>query len=386
MKPVRSICTCAAAALLVAAGSAFAGPATVRAKAVSGRVREKGLQMQALNAGPRLHPLRVAKFTKINGKVVLTTPWIQMPAGGNPSDTQLEPAFDCYEGNPTSVPDPEQPFNFLTCGSNAANFPGAGDDARWFGGQTAPAVTRVFNDMTLATGFNGADCEELAFAWNGPTGANQTTIAVSTYETYPGDCNFPVDPGFIDGIIFDFGLQTGGAGYFWAHENINSGPTPLTLGLPTDGSGAYEIEFYSDLGGTTLQTLPGTQPMFWGTGDDEPTPDGRKGTQDKFEFDDDVSPYGPPYASGAAPAGECYDLTAGPTQCPTVLGPMMKFWGKGAACYADCNGVGGLTIADFGCFQTKFVAGDPYADCNGVGGLTIADFGCFQTSFVAGCP
>ncbi len=55
-------------------------------------------------------------------------------------------------------------------------------------------------------------------------------------------------------------------------------------------------------------------------------------------------------------------------------------------CYPDCNGVGGLTIADFGCFQTKFVAGDPYADCNGVGGLTIADFACFQTSFVAGCP
>ncbi len=55
-------------------------------------------------------------------------------------------------------------------------------------------------------------------------------------------------------------------------------------------------------------------------------------------------------------------------------------------CYPDCNGVGGLTIADFGCFQTRFVAQDPYADCNGVGGLTIADFGCFQTKFVAGCP
>ncbi len=58
----------------------------------------------------------------------------------------------------------------------------------------------------------------------------------------------------------------------------------------------------------------------------------------------------------------------------------------GLACYPDCNGVGGLTIADFGCFQTRFVAQDPYADCNGVGGLTIADFGCFQTKFVAGCP
>ncbi len=55
-------------------------------------------------------------------------------------------------------------------------------------------------------------------------------------------------------------------------------------------------------------------------------------------------------------------------------------------CYADCNRDGLMSIADFGCFQTKFVAGDPYADCNGVGGLSIADFGCFQTKFVAGCP
>jgi serine protease AprX len=59
---------------------------------------------------------------------------------------------------------------------------------------------------------------------------------------------------------------------------------------------------------------------------------------------------------------------------------------EGGPCYPDCNGVGGLTIADFGCFQTAFVAGDPYADCDGLNGLTIADFGCFQTAFVAGCP
>ena len=55
-------------------------------------------------------------------------------------------------------------------------------------------------------------------------------------------------------------------------------------------------------------------------------------------------------------------------------------------CYPDCTGDGALTVADFGCFQTKFVVGDPYADCNGSGTLTVADFGCFQTLFVAGCP
>ena len=55
-------------------------------------------------------------------------------------------------------------------------------------------------------------------------------------------------------------------------------------------------------------------------------------------------------------------------------------------CYPDCNADGGLTVADFGCFQTRFVAGDPYADCNASGSITVADFGCFQTRFVAGCP
>ena len=57
-----------------------------------------------------------------------------------------------------------------------------------------------------------------------------------------------------------------------------------------------------------------------------------------------------------------------------------------SGCYPDCNADGALTVADFGCFQTKFVAGDPYADCNGDGLLTVPDFGCFQTKFVAGCP
>ena len=57
-----------------------------------------------------------------------------------------------------------------------------------------------------------------------------------------------------------------------------------------------------------------------------------------------------------------------------------------APCYADCNADGALTVADFGCFQTAFVAGNLYADCNGDGLLTVPDFGCFQTRFVAGCP
>ncbi len=55
-------------------------------------------------------------------------------------------------------------------------------------------------------------------------------------------------------------------------------------------------------------------------------------------------------------------------------------------CYPDCNQSNTLTIADFGCFQAAFAAGNLYADCNNSGTLTIADFGCFQAAFAAGCP
>ncbi len=91
-------------------------------------------------------------------------------------------------------------------------------------------------------------------------------------------------------------------------------------------------------------------------------------------------------------------------QAPVITGPLQlsvqvasnsygeTFSGAGGTtvmvggCYPDCTGEGRLTIADFGCFQTKFASGDPYADCNGSSSLTIADFACFQAAFAAGCP
>ncbi|MFM9996106.1 MAG: proprotein convertase P-domain-containing protein [Phycisphaerales bacterium] len=58
----------------------------------------------------------------------------------------------------------------------------------------------------------------------------------------------------------------------------------------------------------------------------------------------------------------------------------------GSGCYPDCNLSGNLTVADFGCFQGKYVLGDMYADCNASGTLTVADFGCYQGKYVLGCP
>ncbi len=68
------------------------------------------------------------------------------------------------------------------------------------------------------------------------------------------------------------------------------------------------------------------------------------------------------------------------------LGRSDQTWARATDCYPDCTIDGARTVADFGCFQTKFVAADPYADCNGDGARTVADFGCFQTRFVTGCP
>jgi len=55
------------------------------------------------------------------------------------------------------------------------------------------------------------------------------------------------------------------------------------------------------------------------------------------------------------------------------------------ACYADCDGIGGLTGNDFQCFLDAFVSNSTYANCDGVGGLTGNDFQCFLDKFVAGC-
>ncbi|MFM9995195.1 MAG: hypothetical protein ACKVU4_05275 [Phycisphaerales bacterium] len=69
-----------------------------------------------------------------------------------------------------------------------------------------------------------------------------------------------------------------------------------------------------------------------------------------------------------------------PARTVTLIGEVV------AGCYPDCTGDAQLSVADFGCFQTKYVLGDLYADCNASGTLTVADFGCFQGRYVLGCP
>lgn len=56
-----------------------------------------------------------------------------------------------------------------------------------------------------------------------------------------------------------------------------------------------------------------------------------------------------------------------------------------AACYANCDGVGGLTANDFVCFVNAYNSGASYANCDNTGGLTANDFVCFLNAYNAGC-
>ncbi|MEX2218682.1 MAG: S8 family serine peptidase [Phycisphaerales bacterium] len=64
----------------------------------------------------------------------------------------------------------------------------------------------------------------------------------------------------------------------------------------------------------------------------------------------------------------------------------------GGGCYANCDESTTppiLNVADFGCFLTRFAAGEAYANCDPGGPppvLNVADFGCFLAKYAAGCP
>ncbi len=57
-----------------------------------------------------------------------------------------------------------------------------------------------------------------------------------------------------------------------------------------------------------------------------------------------------------------------------------------AACPADVDGDGELTLFDFLEFQNRFDGGDARADFDASGALDLFDFLAFQNAFAAGCP
>ncbi|MEX2219429.1 MAG: hypothetical protein WD749_11815 [Phycisphaerales bacterium] len=80
----------------------------------------------------------------------------------------------------------------------------------------------------------------------------------------------------------------------------------------------------------------------------------------------------------------------------TLVGPLEGFFSYiariPAFCYANCDGstaAPALNVQDFGCFLTRYAAGEEYANCDGSTAapvLNVGDFSCFLQKYAARCP
>lgn len=169
--------------------------------------------------------------------------------------------------------------------------------------------------------------------------------------------------------------------------------TAIDTWTDANANGVMDVGEYLLVGGWTHQPIAagvgsagGDESLIAGA---MPTANWTAACTDLYVLDVDRDPADPGFV-------EAHAVGAGST--PAVAGASgggMSLYTLGAgglsafgapACYADCSGDGALSVADFGCFQTRYVLADPWADCTGEGSLTVADFGCFQTRYVIGCP
>jgi hypothetical protein len=227
-----------------------------------------------------------------------------------------------------------------------------------------------FNGDLIAGGFgNNGNVWRLDEGSWVPIGGSIGGGAVRNFAVYNGDLiacgNFPGTSGNILNGLARFNgtgwVAIGGGviqgGSEWSHfvqdVLVHNGQLFVTGGFTHTAASFTEVNNIASWNGTSWSAL--------GTGL-------RDAAICLHEFGGDVHVGGWFHKAGGKPAGH------------------WARWGCEDACYPDCNASGSLTIADFGCFQSKFASGDPYADCNASGSLTIADFGCFQSKFAGGCP
>ncbi len=156
----------------------------------------------------------------------------------------------------------------------------------------------------------------------------------------------------------------GGGGALAVGINANFSAPMQRVGVWFGGSGGSTFSIAAYDGGTLLETVThGLTPTGWG--------------QEGFIAIERAEPITRVVLSSANPSGQNWNFSIDD----------LKFEAGSAPCYPDCNNSGGLSIADFICFQAEYVAGNlAYADCDQSGSLTIADFICFQAEYVAGCP
>ncbi len=221
--------------------------------------------------------------------------------------------------------------------------------------------------------------------------------AIHAWKDYGGPGG-TADPGVIlnsydiqgDGRFWFASKATALGGGMWhyeyALENLTSHRAAASIGVPVVGCATVTNVGFHDVTYHSGEPFDGADWTFtraagqgsWATIAHAVNANAnalRWGTLYNYRFDSNL----PPDASGTITIGLFLPPTAGSP------GTSFEVTGVVPRCKPDFSADCALTIADFGAFQTAFVAGEPRADYNGDGQLTIADFGAFQTGFVSGC-
>jgi hypothetical protein len=377
---IRTACITAGAAAL--ALPAFAGS-------------PKNITPQLGQPGRFVQPDRAASAMLVNGRLVLTSDWIDLGATTrNPPDTY---AHDAFEDDGTGFPSDD-----AGAGCTAQVPVGS----RWYLGGTYnnPFAS---NDMTTDAAGAGALCEGLNLAWwwnidevggapyddtdgNGELDQD-CIIAVFSTDTMAADCTDDGTTTAFPGVIYTFAsLNDGesplGAGYYFT--NIDLTGSGLSHEMPADGIGGYIMIIGSAEAGGVITITGGagdiySQPMLWGTGEDDPGPSVRVGTQDLIQYDDDA-----PTDGVHDLAFECYDYTFG--VCPNPLGVCLGFRykasGGGCPCPGDLNNDGLRDISDLALFLSQFGSTDGGCDDINADGVTdISDLALILSSFGSPC-
>jgi len=326
--------------------------------------------------------------------------WIDY--GGQRQDVEWLLVFDCFEPDVGDLLCPNgddgEPIGLGTCG---AGEPDDCDGMRWYFGTTYCNVYAT-NDMQFDAAYGGGYAERIEAAWwwyvNGSGSGENMALLVEFYEDFdntcaegdPGNPGFhdnPNDPGWLGGVVINFGYTDGNPGHYYYGDIDLYGLDCLPL--PADGAGSYNIWLLTYEGDDpvfpddySLATCG--QPMLWGTGDAEyPVQDdvgrGEMSHQGVIQWDDDD-----PVDGWHEAPQECYDYSY--RVCPDPLGATFCFWVT-LGCAGDLDGdrdtdEDDLTILlnDWGCTPR---CRDCVGDCDGDGdtdhsdlGILLADWGC----------
>jgi hypothetical protein len=364
--------TCASVA--IAAGSVFASGALAQKAAPSTRSELRPV----LTVGTRpIVPTEFRRVRLVDNRIEALSEWMAYsPSGGDAGTPTL-----CFDG-------------YHTVGGNApGQAPGGG---RWtftwtftppgiFDYTSASYATPV-NDILPAALPIGAKYFDFVYYEN--QGPIDEYTSIFTSESYFDSVAPDATWGIFDGWQFHYvAVTTGG----WYSNLALTGANIWEL--PADGAGGVIIRTSRDEAG--LIPAQGWQVSQWGTQEHTTPPPvpAKVGTSGPNQWAE--SSTGGVCASSLATnvadgiwqlSCENFSWTYGPAypQDPMTICIALGFDAPGG-CYADCDGVGGLTANDFICFVTAYNSGASYADCDAVGGLTANDFICFLTAYNSGC-